>query len=208
MAGALFGSAGRFDWMGAWLYVIVYSLSMVLLFPSVRRHPGLIEERTQGWKKAKPWDRGFLVLLGVACPVGTILVAGLDVRYEWSAMPNVALQVLGFVLLVAGIGLGWWAIASNPFFSSVIRIQDDRGHVVATGGPYAYLRHPGYSGGILSALGVPLLLGSAWALVPGLVGVAGLVARTAIEDRILHNDLTGYRDYARRVRSRLVPGVW
>jgi protein-S-isoprenylcysteine O-methyltransferase Ste14 len=208
VAGALFGSAGRFDWVGGWILLIVYPLSMGLLYPSVRRHPGLVEERTQGWKKAKPWDRGFLVLFGIACPVATILVAGLDLRFGWSATLDAAAQVLGCAMLVAGIGLGGRALASNPFYSSVIRIQTDRGHVVATGGPYAYVRHPGYSGAILSSMGTPLLLGSAWALVPGLVGVVGIVARTAIEDRILQGELPGYQDYAHRVGFRLMPGVW
>jgi len=208
MLGALFGSAGRLDWVGAWLYVIVYSLLMVLLFPTVRRQPGLIEERTQAWKKAQPWDRVYLMLMGIACPVATILVAGLDVRFQWSVLPSPALQALGLAMFIAGTCLGWWAIASNSFFSSVVRIQDDRGHVVATGGPYAYLRHPGYAGGMLSAVGVPLLLGSACALVPGFVGLAGIVARTAIEDRFLRDRLAGYQDYADRVRFRLVPGMW
>lgn len=208
IAGALFGSAGRFNWVGGWLCLAAYQLSMILLYPSVRRQPGLIEERTQGWKKAKPWDRGFLVIIGIVCPVATVLVAGLDVRFGWSAMAGAAVQVLGCALFVAGIGLGGRAVAANPFFSSVIRIQTDRGHVVATGGPYALLRHPGYAGSILSALGVPLLLGSAWALVPGFVSILAVVARTAVEDRILQNELPGYRDYARRVRFRLLPGIW
>jgi len=208
VAGALFGSAGRFDWVGGWLYLIAYPLSMAFVYPSVRRHPGLIEERTQGWKKAKPWDRGFIMLIGIACPVAMILVAGFDVRFVWSVMAGAAAQVMGCALFVAGIGLSGRAVASNPFFSSVIRIQTDRGHAVATGGPYAYLRHPGYAGSILSALGAPLLLGSTWALVPGFVAVLAVVARTAVEDRILQNELPGYRDYARRVRSRLLPGIW
>jgi len=148
------------------------------------------------------------MLIGIACPVAMILVAGFDVRFVWSVMAGSAAQVIGCALFVAGIGLSGRAVASNPFFSSVIRIQTDRGHAVATGGPYAYLRHPGYAGSILSALGAPLLLGSAWALVPGFVAVLAVVARTAVEDRILQNELPGYRDYARRVRSRLLPGIW
>ena len=208
VTGVLFGSAGRFDWAGGWLYLIAYPLALILIYPVVRRHPGLVEERAQGWKKAEPWDRVFLVLIGIACPFATMLVAGFDVRFGWSAGLNVMAQASGCVLLIAGIGLGCWAVASNPFFSSVIRIQADRGHVVATSGPYASLRHPGYAGSILSAIGTPLLLGSAWALVPGFAGLAGVVARTAIEDRILQSQLPGYQYYARRVRFRLVPGVW
>jgi len=208
MGGALFGSAGRFDWAGAWVYLAAYPLLMGLLYPTIRRQPGLIEERAHGWKKAQPWDRVYLMVMGIACPVATILVAGLDVRFQWSVMLSRALQALGLVMLIAGTSLGWWAIAWNPFFSSVVRIQDDRGHVVVTGGPYAYVRHPGYAGGILSAFGVPLLLGSAWALVPGVIGFAGIITRTVLEDRFLRDRLAGYRDYATRVRFRLVPGVW
>ena len=99
-------------------------------------------------------------------------------------------------------------MAANAFFSMVVRIQEDRGHAVATGGPYRYVRHPGYVGMMLSLLGTPLLLGSLWALVPAGLATCLYVVRTALEDRTLQEELEGYKDYAGQVRRRLLPGVW
>jgi protein-S-isoprenylcysteine O-methyltransferase Ste14 len=105
-------------------------------------------------------------------------------------------------------GLFTWAMVSNPFFSTMVRIQTDRGQTVATGGPYRWVRHPGYVGYILSAVSTALLLGSLWALVPAVLTGVLLVVRTALEDRTLLEELEGYEEYARQVRYRLVPGVW
>jgi protein-S-isoprenylcysteine O-methyltransferase Ste14 len=99
-------------------------------------------------------------------------------------------------------------MASNPFCSEGVRIQTERGHAVATGGPYRRVRHPGYVGTILAQLGTPLLLGSPWALLPAGISAALFVVRTWLEDKTLMEELSGYRAYARQTRSRLVPGVW
>jgi protein-S-isoprenylcysteine O-methyltransferase Ste14 len=99
-------------------------------------------------------------------------------------------------------------MASNAFFSQVVRIQSERGHAVATGGPYHYVRHPAYIGAILYELAVPVLLASWWALIPSALGAILLILRTALEDRTLQAELTGYVDYARQVRHRLVSGIW
>ena len=97
---------------------------------------------------------------------------------------------------------------ANRFFSSVVRIQTDRGHSVQTGGPYALIRHPGYAGALLYDLAAPLLLGSWWGLIPAAVTVALVILRTRLEDRKLQTELDGYAEYAARVRYRLVPGIW
>jgi protein-S-isoprenylcysteine O-methyltransferase Ste14 len=120
----------------------------------------------------------------------------------------VAVQVVaaGFVLLVSALSV--WAMASNRFFSGTVRIQADRGHTVVDGGPYGFVRHPGYLAWCISAPAIPLMLGSLWALIPSLLGMCALVLRTSLEDRTLRKELPGYEDYARRVRYRLLPGVW
>jgi len=99
-------------------------------------------------------------------------------------------------------------MASNAFCSEGVRIQEERGHRVATGGPYRFVRHPGYSGAITAILGTPLLLGSLWAVLPSVLAGALYVLRTSLEDKSLLRELAGYGDYARRVRYRLIPGVW
>ena len=107
-----------------------------------------------------------------------------------------------------GFGFGSWALVSNAFFATTVRIQDERGHTVVSDGPYQYVRHPGYAGWGLSWVVTPLMLGSLWALIPAGLGAIALVVRTALEDRMLKEELDGYQDYAQRVRYRLLPGVW
>ena len=99
-------------------------------------------------------------------------------------------------------------MASNKYFSTAVRIQMDRGHNVAASGPYSYIRHPGYTGYTVSFLGMALALGSLWAIIPAGLIACLLVVRTALEDRTLQDELPGYKDYARRVRYRLLTRIW
>lgn len=101
-----------------------------------------------------------------------------------------------------------WAMAANRFFSATVRIQEEHGHSVISQGPYRFVRHPGYTGGIIYQIAVPLVLGSWWALIPSLLAVACFILRTALEDHTLQAELDGYQTYAQRVRYRLLPGVW
>jgi protein-S-isoprenylcysteine O-methyltransferase Ste14 len=112
------------------------------------------------------------------------------------------------VAVAAGGGLPLWAVAANPFFSGLVRIQRDRGHRVVDTGPYRFVRHPSYAGSIVYMIGVTFALGSYVALPAAAVLCAVLVVRTALEDRTLREELDGYADYARRVRFRLIPGIW
>jgi len=139
---------------------------------------------------------------------GMLLVAGFDDRWGWSPRLAVAVQVAGFAAVALGDVLFAWAMASNQFFSSVVRIQQDRGHTVQTGGPYRFVRHPGYVGTIVPALATPLALGSLWAFIPAALLSAVIVVRTALEDKTLQDELAGYAEYAQRTRYRLLPGVW
>jgi protein-S-isoprenylcysteine O-methyltransferase Ste14 len=110
--------------------------------------------------------------------------------------------------MVLGYALFLWAMASNAFFAEGVRIQQERGHTVTTGGPYRYARHPGYVGAILSQAATPFLLGSAWAIIPAVASAALYVVRTYLEDQTLRQELPGYEAYAQRTRYRLLPGVW
>ncbi len=119
------------------------------------------------------------------------------------------LHALGLITVAAGYALCFWAMLVNRFFSSVIRIQSDRGQYVVTTGPYAFIRHPGYTAGILIILASGVGLGS-W-LAAAMLAIATLpflLYRAVTEDRILQAELPGYRDYAKRVRWRLSPGIW
>lgn len=203
----LFGSAGRLDWSNAWVLLGLNFAASLASSILLWRNPELLAERSN-IKAGKSWDKaivGFVVLLG---PVATWITAGLDTRFHWSdAMPPFAF-ITGVVAAMLAAALIAWAIRSNRFFSSVVRIQKDRGHVVVTAGPYGFIRHPGYTGISAFTLATPLILNSRWAFVPAIATAAMSVLRTVLEDRTLHNELEGYAEYARRVKYRLAPPIW
>jgi len=140
--------------------------------------------------------------------VGILLVAGLDKRFGWTGLFPLAIEIVAFVLYALGSALFSWAMISNAYFSTAVRIQEERGHAVCSTGPYRFVRHPGYVGGMLQSLVAPLMFGSLWVLIPGVLAALSLAIRTALEDRTLQNELGGYREYAQRVRYRLLPGIW
>jgi protein-S-isoprenylcysteine O-methyltransferase Ste14 len=135
-------------------------------------------------------------------------VAGLDHRFNWSPEFPLWLSVVGFIFISLGYAFAAWAFIENRFFSSVVRIQVDRGHVVCDSGPYRIVRHPGYAGNILPLLGIVLALSSLWTIIPAAVALVIAVIRTALEDQTLQEELPGYQEYARRVRFRLFPGIY
>ncbi len=208
MGVALFWSAGRVDWWPAWAALAVMAAWITATaIVIIRSNPALLAERLGPRKGAKPWDTAIMSLLGLI-QLGRYIVAGLDQRYGWTGGLPAAAQIAALALCVLGYALVVWATASNTFFSQIVRIQSERGHAVATGGPYHYVRHPAYAGAILYELAVPVLLASWPALIASGLNVLLLILRTALEDRTLQAELAGYADYARQVRYRLLPGIW
>ena len=210
-AAILFIAAGRVDWWEAWLLVVIsvsFTIgSRVVLF---RKSPDLVTERarwTEG-ERAKSWDRVLLPIVAIYGPLVVWLVAGLDKRFRWSPPVTLAVELAGFAITVFGYWVGTWAALVNRFFSAVVRIQTERGHAVVTSGPYRFVRHPGYAGGSLAYLAMPLALGALGTFVPALLVVAAVVVRTALEDRTLLAELPGYTNYAQKTRYRLLPGIW
>jgi protein-S-isoprenylcysteine O-methyltransferase Ste14 len=204
----LFWSAGRVDWWPGWAVIgvwLVWFATMDIII--LRFNPDLMAERLVPPKGAKIWDRTILSILRLTQLVRYIL-AGLDQRHGWTGGFPLTAQIAAITVCVLSSGLFSWAMASNIFFSQIVRIQADRGHAVATNGPYRYVRHPGYVGMILFEFGISTLLASCWALVAGGLCAILLIIRTALEDRTLLAELTGYVDYARQVRYRLLPGIW
>lgn len=208
MDGLLFGTAGRLDWFGAWLLTGLYLVFLlIIVFWATRNAPGLMEERSRMAKNVKAWDKVITRIYTVLL-LTMLVVAGLDAgRFRWSAMP-IVLQIVGVILLILTGIVIWWVMSVNYFLSSYARIQDDRGQQVITEGPYRYVRHPMYAMLVPFMFGIAFVLGSWWALVPaGMIGVL-YVIRTALEDRMLQEELPGYREYAQKVRYRLFPGIW
>ncbi len=208
MGVALFWSAGRMDWWPAWAAIAVWLACFTAMDILILRfNPDLMAERLTPPKGAKTWDKAILSILRLTQLVRYIL-AGLDQRYGWTGGFPLAAQIAALTVCVLGYALLLWAMASNNFFSQIVRIQSDRGHAVATDGPYRYVRHPAYVGMILFELAMSTLLASWWALIAGGLCAILLILRTALEDRTLQAELTGYVDYARQVRYRLLPGIW
>ena len=208
LAAILFGSAGRLDWVMAWAFIAaLMACVMVNIVVLVRTNPDVIEERMSRPKHVKRWDLVLSSILGVFVMAGLPL-AGLDNRFGWSPPIAPALHVAGLALVVVGDLLFLWAMAVNKFCSKLVRIQKERGHHVITTGPYRYVRHPGYVGWSMLAAGIPLILGSLWTFIPVGLAICLTLVRTVLEDKTLKEELDGYEEYARRVRYKLLPGVW
>lgn len=200
----------RWGWWEAWVYAAVAILGFVVSRAlAARHHPDLLAERGRFLRheNAEPWDRVLAPLLGLGS--GLIpLMAGLDARFGWSAPFSLPLKIAAMDLILAAYVLGSYALIENAYFSGMVRMQTDRGQRVVTSGPYRWVRHPGYAGSLVVYVATPVFLDSAWAFVPAAFLVLVLVIRTGLEDRTLREQLEGYKEYAREVRSRLVPGVW
>jgi protein-S-isoprenylcysteine O-methyltransferase Ste14 len=200
----------RWDWWEAWAFALACILGFVISRAlAAQRHPDLLAERARflQHEDAKSWDKLLAPLVGLGG--GLIpLVAGLEARFGGLYSFSIAVHLLSLALILAGYALGAYALIENRFFSGMVRIQADRGQQVVSSGPYRWVRHPGYAGSLLVYLVTPLFLDSLWTFLPAVFLTIVLVIRTALEDKALQNELDGYRDYARRVRYRLLPGVW
>jgi protein-S-isoprenylcysteine O-methyltransferase Ste14 len=201
---ALFASAGTIAIPSFWIYLVIFGAVFVSAF--LWLDPDLLRERARPGGQRPP--------LALRLFSGVLflhwIVAGLDRgRFHWSDSVPPWLQAVGFVALIAGYGLAFWAMTVNRFFSSVVRIQTERGHVVVTTGPYAIVRHPGYTAAILIMVASGIALGS-WvsAVVLIILSVPFLLYRAVTEDRVLRAELPGYSDYATRIPWRLFPGLW
>jgi protein-S-isoprenylcysteine O-methyltransferase Ste14 len=204
----LFGAAGRLDWIWAWVFLGI-NLAVILIngFFMLGKNRETIAERGRP-KEFKTWDRVVGGLWTLMHYIAVPLAAGLDARFGWTRGLEPAWNIAGGVGFTAGMALFSWAKITNAFFSTTARIQNERGQTVCRTGPYKFARHPGYIGAILQDLGTSILLGSLWSLIPAAVAVLSMIIRTALEDRMLQNELAGYKDYAKDVAFRLIPGIW
>ncbi len=203
----LFASAGRLDWTEAWVFLGIYLAGIGANgLWSLRHNPDMINERGRIGKNTKGWDKviGLVYLLLL---LAVYILAGLDRRSGWSATP-LWVEVVGGAAFALSLAITFWVMKTNTFLSTFVRIQDDRGHTTVTGGPYRFVRHPMYVGILLMSFGMPFLLGSWIALIPGVLNIALFFVRTALEDRTLQEELPGYKEYTQQTRYRLIPGIW
>jgi protein-S-isoprenylcysteine O-methyltransferase Ste14 len=199
----IFLAAGRWDLPFVW--GVITALTGYLVTMVVTGDEGMIRERVSpGGEDRDRWSR----TLGGVLLVGSWIVMGLDVgRFHWSLVPR-SLQAIGLIGYVVSLALLFWTMRNNPFYSSVVRVQTDRGQRPVTTGPYRFVRHPGYAASILAMLTGSLALGSWLAMLVMLSFIAVFIRRTLLEDRLLQRELPGYADYAQRVRYRLIPGLF
>lgn len=208
---ALFVSAGRLNWVMAWVYVVTmltFSLGSRLL--AARKNPDLLVERARSLDApdVKSWDRVLVPWVAMYGPLAVWVVCGLDERFGWSLVVPAAWQWVALGVAVLGMAFSTWAMLENKFFSAAVRIQKDRHQTVVSTGPYRFVRHPGYAGGLVTYLATPFVLDAMWGLIPVVLVITGMFIRTWLEDRTLQEELEGYKDYTQRVRHRLVPGIW
>lgn len=204
----VFVLAGRWDYWQGWGFcaaIVILTTAIIVMFSDKM---DLLRERMNPGPGTKWWDKILSYIFGhlwliIIC-LG-ILDAG---RYRWTVKLPIIVYILSYIIFIFSISLFLWAMYVNRFFSSVVRIQKERGHELVTDGPYRYIRHPGYVGSILGALSVSLMLGSLWDLVPCSIFVLIMLLRTFLEDRTLKNELPGYTEYSKKVKYRLIPKIW
>ncbi|NMB55469.1 MAG: isoprenylcysteine carboxylmethyltransferase family protein [Leptolinea sp.] len=200
----------KWDWWEAWVYGLISVLGFIISRKlAVQRNPDILEERASYGKQedTQPWDKILSPLVALG-GMFILIVAGLDMLFRWPPEFSLPVKLIALTAVVASYALGSYALIENRYFSGVVRLQTERGHKVVSGGPYRWMRHPGYAGTLLTYLATPFLLDSAWALIPAMILVILMVIRTRLEDRFLHQNLDGYADYAKRTRFRLIPGIW
>lgn len=202
----LLGGSGQFDWAMAWAYLA--AMGMIMIANAVAMDPALQVERSELLSGTKKWDVVLASFVAIGGPILIWLTAALDHRFGWTKVTLPVLQVVAFIFFVLGSLIVTWAMSANRFFSATVRIQEDRNQEVVRTGPYRYVRHPGYLGAILAMLMTPLALGSFVALIPALVVASGYVLRTYLEDKVLQEELQGYKEFANEVRYRLLPLIW
>ena len=207
--GSIFLSAGRLDWVRGWISVALWVAGMGAIgIVGYRYNPAVMIARSQRHRKdTKHFDKifwAFYFPLVIIQPV----MAGLDVvRFRWSSM-GFSFVYIGAIAFIVAVVLMAGVLCVNPFAEETVRIQTDRGQTVITSGPYRFVRHPMYTGSIFLYLGNPLVLGSVWAFIVGVVIAALLIWRTSREDATLQQELRGYEEFTKQTRYRLLPGIW
>ncbi|KPK54827.1 MAG: hypothetical protein AMS22_05305 [Thiotrichales bacterium SG8_50] len=209
---ALMWPAGTWRWWEAWALVVLWTGFGVVMVNYLLRHdPALLAERLKLvplHRDQKGWDK-VLMLMFVVGGIGLYLAPGFDVvRYEWSQPLPVWMRIAAILIHLPCFVVLGWVMRENTYLAQVVKIDEERGHRVISTGPYALVRHPMYTVMIVLLFAVPVALGSRFALILAVLLTGLVIVRTYLEDRTLHAELSGYPEYARQIRYRLVPGVW
>jgi protein-S-isoprenylcysteine O-methyltransferase Ste14 len=204
----IFISAGRINYWQGLIYVLIGLIMVLLNYTVLRIDSELSNERSKPGVGTKKWDKAILGLSFLVA-ISMYIIAGLDSgRYHWSPDFHWSIFILGVILTASGQLLFLIAQKQNKFFSSTVRIQTNREHIVCESGLYKIVRHPAYMGSIIQSLGFPLLFGSLWSIIPICLSIILLITRTNLEDKTLKNELKGYLEYSNKTRYRIIPFVY
>jgi protein-S-isoprenylcysteine O-methyltransferase Ste14 len=204
----IFASAGTLKYWQGWVFVSFYNLFTLLTIGQFGKRKDLIQERIKPGPGVKWWDK---IIFNIYVPLNTIIIviSSLDNgRFHWSSPFPAWVYVISYIIMLLSYSFIMWAMFTNNFFSSRVRIQTDRGQYVVQEGPYRFVRHPGYFGVLFWQPSIPFCLGSIWGLIPAGLAVLTIVIRTYLEDKTLQKELPGYIEYTQKVRYRLIPGIW
>ncbi len=209
LALALFLPAGTINWLAGWIYLILFfSFFMGVNAWLLKHNPALLQERMRMSRPDQQgWDKVLFPLL-VTLPLAWLAFISLDaVRFRWSPIPF-GIREVGLIVLLCSFYLFFLTFRENSYLSTVVRVQEERGHTVVSTGPYRYVRHPMYAGFLLFMIGTPLLLGSGYGILLGLAFMMVVARRAVLEERTLQKELRGYAEYMSKVKYRLIPHVW
>ena len=202
----LFWPAGTFDYWQAWVLVVLAISTWISGVYLLRADPATLEGRTRGGPTAETRTVQKVAIGGLWLSLATMLVvSALDHRFGWSAVPT-AISLVGDVLVAVGLGLPVLVVSQNSYAATTVRVGGAQ-KVVSTG-LYGLVRHPMYTGNVVMMVGIPLALGSYWGLAFVVPGLLVLAWRLRDEEKLLQEELDGYREYTQQVRYRLVPGMW
>ncbi|MGB3483285.1 MAG: isoprenylcysteine carboxylmethyltransferase family protein [Mycobacterium sp.] len=203
----LFLPAGTFDFWQAWLFLAVFAFSAWL--PSIYlqlTNPAALQRRMRGGPAAEARTVQKILMVGLYGSLAAMcVVSALDHRFGWSSVPTAVCWV-GGVLVAAGLAVVVLVVVQNSYASTTVQVE--AGQTVVSTGLYGVVRHPMYTGNVLMLVGTPLALGSYWALLFVLPGLIVLASRIRDEEKLLQEELDGYRQYTQAVRYRLVPCMW
>ena len=210
LALCLFLPAGTLDWPEAWVFLAIFVLcGLGIGIWLMRADPALLAARMASplSRDQRPRDRAIIAAMLILFFAWFVLMALDARRFGWSHLPA-WLEAVGAAMIVASFGGDVGVLRANSYAAVNVRVQAERHQTVISTGPYAVVRHPMYAWSLLVLIGTPLLLGSLWGLAAVPLLVALLVARLLGEEAVLRDGLAGYREYAARVRHRLIPGIW
>jgi protein-S-isoprenylcysteine O-methyltransferase Ste14 len=203
----LFYPAGTFDYWQAWVFIATFTIATIV--PSLylaRTNPAALQRRMHAGPLAEGRTVQKFIIIGVVFGLfAMIVLSAFDHRFGWSSVPAVVC-VIGDVLILAGLTLGMLVVIQNNYAAATVKVE--YGQQLASTGLYKLVRHPMYAASVILMVGMPLALGSYWGLLVLILGLLVFVFRIRDEEKLLTQELAGYREYRERVRYRLMPNVW